>query len=91
MEEKRIQPKSNETKITAGILTEGKLTVRVDLYLLQNQLHIIISSCVFVTNLVTNEKISLGFFFRILYTLLIPFGKFVFVTQCNCVATEQRH
>ena len=30
-------------------------------------------------------------FFRILYTLLIPFGKFVFVTQRNCVATEQRH
>ena len=27
------------------------------------------------------------FFFRILYTLLIPFGKFVFVTQRNCVAT----
>ena len=26
-----------------------------------------------------------------LYTLLIPFGKFVFVTQRNCVATEQRH
>ena len=24
-------------------------------------------------------------------TLLIPFGKFVFVTQRNCVATEQRH
>ena len=30
----------------------------------------------------------LGFY---LYTLLIPFGKFVFVTQRNCVATEQRH
>ena len=30
-------------------------------------------------------------FFWILYTLLIPFGKFVFVTQRNCVATEQRH
>ena len=27
-------------------------------------------------------------FYRILYTLLIPFGKFVFVTQRNCVATE---
>ena len=30
-------------------------------------------------------------FYFILYTLLIPFGKFVFVTQRNCVATEQRH
>ena len=28
-----------------------------------------------------------GFGFWILYTLLIPFGKFVFVTQRNCVAT----
>ena len=38
------------------------------------------------------RKISSGFFFfRILYTFLIPFGKFVFVTQRNCVATEQRH
>ena len=44
----------------------------------------------------TNEKAyvqasSFIFYFFILYTLLIPFGKFVFVTQRNCVATEQRH
>ena len=34
-------------------------------------------------------KIIFFIFFFILYTLL--HGKFVFVTQCNCVASEQRH
>ena len=31
------------------------------------------------------------FYLFFIYTLLIPFGKFVFVTLRNCVATEQRH
>ena len=36
--------------------------------------------------------IESDFFFNFfLYTLLTPFGKFVFVTQRNCVATERRH
>ena len=40
---------------------------------------------------VVGEGDTFFFLIFILYTLLIPFGKFVFVTQRNCVATEQRH